>query len=123
MRQIAIAIVTRNDHVLVGRRPATAVLAGYREFPGGKVEAGELPHAAAERETLEETGLSVRATETLEIVRHNYDHGELELHFVRCELANTQCEPRAPFVWLPCQQLAEADFPPANRTVIARLLK
>ena len=54
---IAIAVVLHNDCVLIGVRPAGATLAGLWEFPGGKIEAGETPNEAAERECLEETGL------------------------------------------------------------------
>ena len=59
--QIAVAVVTHGDRVLVGRRAANAEhAAGLHEFPGGKVEPGESPSAAAVRETLEEAGLSIR---------------------------------------------------------------
>jgi len=46
--------------VLITRRRADAVYAGYWEFPGGKVEAGESPEDCAVREVREEVGLIVR---------------------------------------------------------------
>lgn len=46
--------------LLVARRSAPAKLAGLWEFPGGKVEPGEKPEAALERELAEELGVGVR---------------------------------------------------------------
>jgi 8-oxo-dGTP diphosphatase len=56
---VPVAILTSGLGVLIGRRrdgkpPWT--------FPGGKIEPGESPGDAAARETLEDTGLQVRAT-------------------------------------------------------------
>lgn len=46
--------------LLVARRSAPEKLAGMWEFPGGKVETGEVPEAALVRELLEELGIGVR---------------------------------------------------------------
>ncbi len=56
---VAVAIVTSRLGVLVGRRPGGNPL---WTFLGGKVESGDSPEDAAVRETLEETGLGIRAT-------------------------------------------------------------
>ena len=56
-RTVALALVIRDGCVLVARRSAGRVEAGAWEFPGGKVELGEEPAAAALRELAEETGL------------------------------------------------------------------
>lgn len=56
------AIVDRLDRparLLVARRSAPEKLAGLWEFPGGKVEQGEEPEAALQRELLEELGVHV----------------------------------------------------------------
>ncbi|WP_130014355.1 NUDIX domain-containing protein [Serinicoccus sediminis] len=50
----------RPTRVLAGCRDAPAALAGRWEFPGGKVEPGEDPAAAAVREAREELGVQVR---------------------------------------------------------------
>jgi len=54
------AIVERSNRYLVMRRKN-----GIWEFPGGGIEKGEEPEKAAERETKEETGLSVKCRELI----------------------------------------------------------
>ena len=48
--RVAAAIIERPDgHVLLAQRPAGKAYAGYWEFPGGKLEAGETPRDAEAR--------------------------------------------------------------------------
>ena len=51
--QIALAVVRHDDSVLIGQRPAGVPLAGYWEFPGGKILDDETPQEAAARECRE----------------------------------------------------------------------
>src|SRR5690348_13312595 len=97
---IAIAVVEHEDHFLIGQRPAGVALAGYWEFPGGKIEAGEKPAQAAVRECLEESGIQVEVVSPLLTHRENYDHGVVELHFFACRVAREPKEPRPPYVWV-----------------------
>lgn len=57
--RVAIAVVVRGDEVLLVCRRGSDSLAW--QFPAGAIEAGESPEQAAVRETLEETGLKVKA--------------------------------------------------------------
>ena len=60
----AVVIVFRNDRVLLLRRaPDNEAAPGLWESVSGRIEPGEDPHAAAEREAREETGLAVRVGE------------------------------------------------------------
>lgn len=59
----AAVIVERNKVLLVRRQIAEGSLSW--QFPAGKVEPGETPERAAERETREEVGLDVRARQIL----------------------------------------------------------
>lgn len=56
------AAVLRDGRVLAARRTAPAPVAGRWELPGGKVEPGEPPAAAVERELAEELGVDVEVT-------------------------------------------------------------
>ncbi|RDD62170.1 NUDIX hydrolase [Ferruginivarius sediminum] len=62
-----IAVVLRQGHVLLVRR-RNRPNAGQWGFPGGKIEYGETVLAAAERELLEETGVTGRACHAIDAV-------------------------------------------------------
>ena len=119
---IAIAVVENgNDEFLVGLRSEGSVLAGYSEFPGGKVESGESPREAAVRECREETGLKVQAISELRKVQHAYDHGFLQLHFFYCRpLGDGKLV--GGFRWVHRDALGGLQFPKANRGVIEQLV-
>ena len=58
---VAVALVDGDGRVLLQQRPEGKAMAGLWEFPGGKVESGELPEAALVRELREELGIDVEA--------------------------------------------------------------
>ena len=62
-----VSLVMRDGQVLLGRR-VHPPYRGMWSLPGGFVDAGEDPARAAEREVLEETGLTVRVTELLDVI-------------------------------------------------------
>jgi 8-oxo-dGTP diphosphatase len=61
---IAAAVIVQGGRVLLVRRRVAEGTLSW-QFPAGAVEAGETPEAAAVRETLEETGLEVKAVKLL----------------------------------------------------------
>ena len=116
--EIAVAVVEHEGRFLIGQRDEHATLAGYWEFPGGKIESGESPETAAIRECLEETGLAVRITGAYPVVVHDYDHGRVRLHFMACQTEQGQSQPRSRFRWVPAAELGGYAFPPANKTLL-----
>jgi len=82
--EAAAAVILRPDgSFLLGRRPEGKPYAGYWEFPGGKIEAGETAAQALVRELHEELGIEAdRYTPwiTREFV---YPHAHVRLHFFR----------------------------------------
>jgi 8-oxo-dGTP diphosphatase len=82
--EVAAAVILRPDgRFLLGQRPAGKVYAGYWEFPGGKVEPGEAPLAALERELREELGITIRAAHPWLTRDYDYAHAAVRLRFFR----------------------------------------
>ena len=84
MIDVAAAVITQSDgRVLLAERPAGKPWAGYWEFPGGKIESGESPLAALQRELHEELGIELdRATPWL-TREYAYPEKRVRLHFYR----------------------------------------
>ena len=121
--RIAVAIVIDGGRVLVGRRAQDAEnAAGLHEFPGGKVEPGESPAAAAARETFEEAGIAVRIGAILDTAMASARSGPIEIVFFAAEPIAPAPLPRPPFTWVAIAALATCSFPPANEQVIRRVI-
>jgi 8-oxo-dGTP diphosphatase len=116
---IAIAVVERDDCFLIGQRPPGVPLAGLWEFPGGKIQPGETPEAAAVRECLEETGIAVEPLFRYPEHVHAYEHGLVHLLFIACKTADDPPpEPHAPFLWASRNQICKLSFPNGNAAVL-----
>jgi len=81
---VAVGVLIRADGaVLLADRPAGKAYAGYWEFPGGKIEAGETVETALARELHEELGLDVASSLPWVVFEHDYPHAYVRLHFRR----------------------------------------
>jgi 8-oxo-dGTP diphosphatase len=54
---VAVALVDQDGRVLAQKRPANGTMPDLWEFPGGKIENGETPELALQRELREELGI------------------------------------------------------------------
>lgn len=109
--------------VLIAQRTAGRHEAGFWEFPGGKLAAGEAPMAGLARELAEELGVAVHAAEPLIELTHDYPDRRVVLHVFR--VTRWTGEPAGlegqPLRWVAVEQLATAGILPADQPVIAAL--
>jgi 8-oxo-dGTP diphosphatase len=76
-------LIDAQGRFLLTSRPAGKVYAGYWEFPGGKLEAGESVEQALRRELIEEIGIHIGAVQPWKIELMDYEHARVRLHFCK----------------------------------------
>lgn len=74
-------LLDQSGAMLMAQRPAGKPYAGYWEFPGGKLEAGETVFQALQREFREELDLHINTAQAWCCVEHVYPHAHVRLHF------------------------------------------
>jgi A/G-specific adenine glycosylase len=118
------SVVVLHDHGrwLVQRRAPDRLLGGLWEFPGGHIEAGESPEAAARRELREETGLRAGRLRARGVIRHAYSHFTVELHVYEGSLASPAPGVRRPGQrWVRPSELARLPIPKATEKIVRSL--
>ncbi len=82
--EVAVGVLIKpNGDFLLTSRPPGKVYAGYWEFPGGKLEAGEIVHEALARELHEELGIDIAASELWKTEVIDYPHALVRLNFCK----------------------------------------
>ena len=76
-------LINAQGEFLLTSRPEGKVYAGYWEFPGGKLEAGESVEAALRRELIEEIGIEIGAVQPWKVELMDYPHARVRLHFCK----------------------------------------
>ena len=76
-------LIDAAGNFLLTSRPEGKVYAGYWEFPGGKLEAGETVEQALRRELHEELGIAIGAAEPWQVEIVDYAHARVRLHFCK----------------------------------------
>lgn len=122
--EVVAAVLTRaNGEVMLASRPPGKVYAGYWEFPGGKVEAGESLQAALARELTEELGIAVVRADRWITRVFTYEHATVRLNFFR--VVEWQGEPHPhegqTLSWQQPSQITVSPLLPANFPIVKAL--
>lgn len=127
MKQIKVvgAVIVRDGRVLCARRGRHGALPGLWEFPGGKIEPGETPIQALERELREELEIEVLVGSRIETTVHEYSFGEVTLTTFYCDLQSGEVTlvEHAEVRWLPPDELEELEWAPADIPAVKSIVK
>ena len=122
--EVAAAVILRADGAfLLAKRPHGKVYAGWWEFPGGKVEAGEPAVQALSRELHEELGIEVRRAWPWLTRVFTYPHATVRLNFFRVTEWDGEPRPREgqDLAWQRLGEPLLEPMLPANSPIIASL--
>ena len=123
LRVVAAALFDEQGRVLIAERPAGKHMAGWWEFPGGKVAGGESDQDALVRELREELGIESRAHRLITTMAHEYPDRIVELALWHASSSDT---PRGldgqELQWVSCQSLGNVGLLPADLPLIPALL-
>lgn len=113
----------RGGLILAAQRGPGRTLAGYWEFPGGKIEPGETPQQALARELREELQIEVEVGEFVARAEHTYEFGTVRLDAYFCTLKDDEphLTEHLELRWLDVDQLAELDWTAADIPIIEEL--
>ena len=108
MIKVAAAVIVSDGKILAAKRKNERLGGGFWEFPGGKLEPGETPKQACQREVAEELGDQCEVLERIEVSRHfTTPYGELEIDFFWTKLKtyNLKLVAASEYRWLIPEQL------------------
>ncbi len=121
----ACALIDSDSRILLSRRPEGRPMAGLWEFPGGKMEPGEIPERALIRELREELGIDVSSTclAPFSFASHGYDGFHLLMPLYLCRRWQGMAEPREgqSLAWVRPDRLSEYAMPEADKPLVPLL--
>ncbi|WP_321283919.1 A/G-specific adenine glycosylase [uncultured Vibrio sp.] len=122
---MACGILHHQGRIFVQQRLADDIWGGLWEFPGGRLEEGESPLAAAKREVAEETGWQVRQLDPFKTVVHHYTRYRVTLHAFLGRLDSSPPAPRLTaaqqYAWVAPAGLSDYPYPAGHRMLVEAL--
>jgi len=124
VRDVVAAILIKDNKILIAQRADDDPLAGYWEFPGGKVEEGESPEESLIREMQEEFCININVNQFVESSLFTYEKRTIRLLGYLCRWVAGELFPKVhnDYLWVEISNLSNYTFAPADRPLVEKLI-
>ena len=125
MKLVTAAIIRDGEDILVVRRGAGEMLAGFWEFPGGPVEHPETLQECLERELLAVLDVATKAGPVIAVCDHAYESGSIKLVAMETEIVQGKItlSVHDKMRWLPASDILGLKLAPAAIPIAQSLLE
>jgi len=125
MIDVTAAIIQREGLILAARRKQGSHMAGYWEFPGGKIEPGETPEECLQRELKEELSIESKIGPFFEESCYDYGTKQIRLlsYFVDYISGTFALNDHDEIRWINVHQLLTLQWSPADIPLVEKLVK
>ena len=119
---VTAAIIEKDGLVLAARRGKGKHLAGYWEFPGGKLKKGESPERCLARELKEEFDVETSVGPIFAENTHKYDEKTIRLlaYLVTHNKGNFKLIDHDKLLWLAPEDLSTVNWAPADIPLVEK---
>lgn len=120
--KVVAAILVEDGKVFATQRGYGEFKDGW-EFPGGKIEAGEMPESAIAREMKEELDVEVDIVELLDTVEFDYPQFHLSMDCFICKIRSGKLvlKEHKAAKWLTKETLKSVEWLPADQELIGTI--
>ena len=117
---VSCLVLFHEGKILAAQRGTSMDLAGYWEFPGGKMESGESPENCLHREIKEELGIEIQILKRLRPVLHSYPNKEIQLipFLATWRSGSITLLEHTQFQWLDRRDLLAFPWAPADVPIV-----
>ena len=122
--RVVAAIIINKDKVFATQRGYGEFKDGW-EFPGGKIEKGETPEQALEREIQEELETKIQVNEKINTVEYDYPNFHLSMDCFICNIieGDLVLKEHEAAKWLSKDELYSVNWLPADEGLIEQIKK
>lgn len=122
--RVVAAIIINKDKVFATQRGYGEFKDGW-EFPGGKIEEGETPEQALEREIQEELETKIQVNEKINTVEYDYPNFHLSMDCFICNIieGDLVLKEHEAAKWLSKDELYSVNWLPADEGLIEKIKK